>query len=165
MDHFFNGLERVTDRINSFFILIGAIMLVGLMILVNTDLFLRFFFKSPVLGITEVTEIFLLYITFLGAAWVFRDDGHVVVDVLLYNLMPGSRKVFEVQNNIIVGIISFVLVYYGTLTTIDHFMRGARNPTILETPIALVTGVIPVGAAVLLLEVLIKLRKLLAKGG
>jgi TRAP-type C4-dicarboxylate transport system permease small subunit len=112
-----------------------------------------------------VTEIFLLYITFLGTAWVFRDDGHVVVDVLLYNLMPGSKKIFEIQNNIIVGIISFVLVYYGTLTTLDHFMRGARNPTILETPIALVTGVIPVGAAVLLLEVVIKLRKLLAKGG
>jgi hypothetical protein len=29
MDHFFNGLERVMDRINSFFVLIGAIMLVG----------------------------------------------------------------------------------------------------------------------------------------
>ena len=35
-------------------------------------------------------------------------------------------------------------------------MRDVRNPTILETPIALAIGIIPVGAFVLLLEVMLK---------
>jgi len=165
MEHFGDGLERVMSRVNGFFVLIAAIMLVGLMVLVNADLFLRFFFRSPILGVTEVTELFLLYITFLGAAWVYRDDGHVVVDVLLYNLVAGSKRFFTIQNHIIVGIISFTLMYYGFLTTLDHYMRGVRNPTILETPIALAVGIIPVGAAALLLEIVIKLLKLLAKRG
>ena len=163
MDRFFGGLERALTRVNGFFVLIASLMLIGLMITVNVDLFLRFFFRSPVMGMTEVTELFLLYITFLGTGWVYRDDGHVVVDVLLYNLYAGSKKALLLQNHIIVGLISFILVYYGFLTTWDHFMRGARNPTILETPIALATAVIPIGGAVLLLEVILKIWKLLGK--
>jgi len=165
MKNFGDVLERIMNRVNSLFVLIAAIMLIGLMVLVNADLLLRFFFRSPILGVTEITEIFLLYITFLGAAWVYRDDGHVVVDVLLYNLVAGSKKFFTIQNHVIVGIISFVIMYYGFLTTFDHYTRGVCNPTILETPIALAVGVIPVGAAALLLEILIKLSKLLTQKG
>ena len=85
----------------------------------------------------------------------------------LYNLVEGRRKnLLILQNHIIVGIISLVLVYYGTTTTIDYIVRDVRNPTILETPIALAIGIIPVGAFVLLLEVLLKsLRMLRSEGG
>ena len=68
-----------------------------------------------------------------------------------------SKKILLLQNHIIVGLISLILVYTVFCTTWDHFMRGARNPTILETPIALVTAIIPIGGAVLLLEVILKI--------
>jgi TRAP-type C4-dicarboxylate transport system permease small subunit len=118
---------------------------------------MRCVFRSPIAGLTEVTEIFLLYITFLGAAWVYKDDSHVVVDVLLYNLYANSKKIVTLQNHIIVGIVAFILAYYGFLTTFDHFVRGTHNPTILETPIALVIAIIPIGGLMLLMEVLVKI--------
>jgi len=165
MDRFFESLDAVVIRINKVFVFIGALLLVGLMVCVNLDLFMRFVFRSPIIGMNEITELFLLYITFLGTAWVYRDDAHVVVDVLLYNLVEGRKKdVLILQNHIIVGVISLILVYYGTSATIDHLVRNVRNPTILETPIALAIGIIPVGAFVLLLEVILKGWRLLRKG-
>ena len=56
-----------------------------------------------------------------------------------------------------------VFFLFGAVTTIDHMQRGVRNPTILETPIALVIVIIPIGGAILFLEVLVKIRKTLKK--
>jgi TRAP-type C4-dicarboxylate transport system permease small subunit len=152
-------LESILAKINKFFVFIACLMYVGTILLINFDLFMRFAFRAPIAGLTEVTEIFLLYMTFLGAAWLYEDDGHVVVDIVLYNLVSKSlaKRILILQNHIIVGIISGVLVYYGSLTTLDHFMRGAYNPTILETPIALAIAIIPIGSFILLLEVLVKI--------
>ncbi len=152
-------LESILAKINKFFVSIACLMYVGTILLINFDLFMRFAFRSPIAGLTEVTEIFLLYMTFLGTAWLYKEDGHVVVDIILYNLVSKSisKKILILQNHIIVGIISAILVYYGFLTTFDHFMRGAYNPTILETPIALVIAIIPIGSFILLLEVLVKI--------
>jgi len=152
-------LESILVKINKFFVFIACLMYVGTILLINFDLFMRFAFRAPIAGLTEVTEIFLLYMTFLGAAWLYEDDGHVVVDIVLYNLVSKSlaKKILILQNHIIVGIISGILVYYGSLTTFDHYMRGAYNPTILETPIALAIAIIPIGSFILLLEVLVKI--------
>ena len=152
-------LESILAKINKFFVFIACLMYVGTILLINFDLFMRFAFRAPIAGLTEVTEIFLLYMTFLGAAWLYKDDGHVVVDIVLYNLVSKSlaKKILILQNHIIVGIISGILVYYGSLTTFDHFMRGTYNPTILETPIALAIAIIPIGSFILLLEVLVKI--------
>ena len=166
VDRFLKGLEAGVNRVNRVFVFIGCLFLIGTMVTTNLDLFMRFVFHAPIMGMNEITELFLLYLTFLGTAWVYHDDAHVVVDVLLYNLVEGRRKkVLILQNHIIVGIVSFVLVYYGTITTIDHIVRNVRNPTILELPIALAIAIIPIGAFVLLLEVLIKGWGMLRNGG
>ncbi len=155
------GLDRGLARAHSILAGIGCTLLVGLMVGVNTDLFLRSVFRSPVEGVSEMTEIFLLYITFLATAWVYREDGHVVVDLLVYEVYAKVRKTMLIINNAIVGIVAFVLVWFGTAATLDHFMRGVRNVSVLETPVALIMVIIPLGSLVLLLEVLRKHWKIL----
>ena len=160
-DRMMGGLDRGLGRAHSILAGIGCALLVGLMLGVNTDLFLRSVFRSPVEGVSEMTEIFLLYITFLGTAWVYREDGHVVVDLLVYEVYAKAKKTMLIVNNAIVGIVALLLVYFGTAATLDHFMRGVRNVSVLETPIALIMVIIPVGSLVLLLEVLVKVWKIL----
>jgi TRAP-type C4-dicarboxylate transport system permease small subunit len=156
-------LEIILTKMNKLLVFIACLMFVSIILLINLDLFFRVFFRSPFSGLTEVTEIFLLYMTFLAVAWVYEKDSHIVVDVLLYNLVSGSRlkRILILLNHIIVGIVSLILVYYGSLTTFDHFIRGTYNPTILEPPIALVIAIIPVGSFFLLLEVLAKIFNML----
>ena len=160
-DRLMEGLDRGLARAHKILTGIGCVLLIGLMVFVNTDLFLRSVFRRPVEGMSEMTEIFLLYITFLATAWVYREDGHVVVDLLVYDVYPGVRKTLLITNTAIVGIVSVVLVYFGTAATLDHFMRGVRNVSVLETPIALIIVIIPVGSLILLLEVFIRVWKIL----
>jgi len=83
------------------------------MIIVCVDLTLRYVFNSPLIWGTEVTEILLLYITFLGAAQVFREDSHVVIDIFLVFGSPLRRKILGLISCTLVGVVAGILVYYG----------------------------------------------------
>src|SRR4030065_342381 len=78
MNRFFHWLDKVSFGTNKVFIFFAALMMAGLMIIVCIDLTLRYVFNSPLIWGTEVTEIFILYITFFGAAQIFRENSHVV---------------------------------------------------------------------------------------
>lgn len=163
INRIFNTLENLVTGFNRILVLIASLMMAGLMMIVCVDLTLRYFFNAPLLWGTEVTEILLLYITFLGMAWVFKENGHVVIDVFTSQVDGRKKKILNGISYFLVGIVSAVLIYYGFYTTLDHFRRGVFNPTVIETPIALIIIVIPIGSLPLFLEVLIKIRKLFIK--
>ena len=148
---------------NKVFVFFASLMMAALVIIVCVDLTLRYLFNAPLLWGTEVTEILLLYITFLGAAWVFKEDSHVVIDVFIGKATGNRKKSLILFSYLIVGIVSAVLIYYGFVTTYDHYRRGVFNPTIIETPIALIIAIIPIGSIPLLLEVFVKSWKVLKK--
>jgi len=158
---FFHWLDQVSSGTNKVFIFIASVMMAGLMIIVCVDLTLRYVFNSPLIWGTEVTEILLLYITFLGAAQVFRENSHVVIDILLVFGSARRRRILGLLSCAIVGIVAGILVFYGFSATYNHYVRGVFNPTIIVTPIALILVIIPLGCVPLLLEVLLKIRKLL----
>ena len=162
IDRVFRYMESVVVGLNKILVFIASVMMAGLMVIVCIDLALRYFFNSPLLWGTEVTEILLLYITFLGMAWVFREDGHVVIDVFTGKVIGRKKRILNGISYFLVGVVSVVLVYYGFYAAYDHYSRGVFNPTVIETPIALIIIVIPVGSIPLFLEVLLKIRKLLS---
>lgn len=163
MDRFFESIEKIVSMINRVFIFFASLMMAALVIIVCVDMTLRYFLNSPLIWGNEVTEIFMLYITFLGTAWVFREDGHVVIDVFTSKVSGKNKKILMVISYLLIGIVSAVLVYYGFFTTYDHYRRGVLNPTILRTSIALIIVIIPIGSVPLFLEVSVKGWKLLKK--
>ena len=165
MDRLFKSLEILTSIINKIFIFFASVMMAGLMTVVCIDMALRYFFSSPLIWGTEVTEILLLYITFLGAGWVLHKDAHVVIDVIISHVEEKKRKWLNGISYFLIGIVSAILIYYGFHTAYDHYTRGVFNPTILETPIALIIIIIPVGSIPLFLEVLLKGRRLFRQFG
>ncbi len=162
MERFFRSLDRAVIGINKVFVFLASVMMAGLVVVVCIDLALRYFFNAPLLWGTEVTEILLLYITFLGMAWVFREDGHVVIDVFTSKAAGRKKTALTGVSYLLIGIVAAVLIYYGFSTTWDHYARHIFNPTVIETPIALIILVIPLGSVPLLLEVLVKGWKLLS---
>jgi len=161
VNKFFHWLDKVSSGTNKVFIFIASVMMAGLMIIVCVDLTLRYVFNSPLIWGTEVTEILLLDITFLGAAQVFREDSHVVIDILLIFGSARRKRILGLISCVFVGLVAWILVYYGFSATYNHYVRGVFNPTIIETPIALIIAIIPIGCVPLLLEVILKARKLL----
>lgn len=151
--------DRLLDRLA----VLASLMIVFTMIAVSLDVCLRFFFNSPLLGITEITEYMMLYTCMLGAAWLLRSDGHVSIDIVT-NLLPGkARKGLVFVAALVCAVTCAYITYWGAVTTWDHFERGIRDFKILEVPKWTFLVSLPIGFTLLTVEFLRKARDTLKK--
>ncbi|MBI2831912.1 MAG: TRAP transporter small permease [Chloroflexi bacterium] len=141
---------------SSAFLAALLIVITGLGIL--AEIIMRFFFRRPIKGITELSEYSLLFITFLAAAWVLKRDGHVAVDLLLNRLKPRTRLLVNLVTSIASSVICLVLVWFGTKSVIYFFESGYLYPTPLRPPAGVLEIIIPLGFLLLFSQLAKKIQ-------
>jgi C4-dicarboxylate transporter, DctQ subunit len=126
---------------------------------VCAELFMRNLFNRPQIWSVEVSEYAMLYITFLGAAWLLREDGHVRIDILFDLLKPRGQALLNCITFLFGVIVCSVLVFYGTRATWLHFQKGLHTftaLTLLKWPFLMV---IPFGSLLLLMQFIRSARR------
>ncbi len=138
--------SRITEKGEN--ILAGAAMIVLSLIIFSVclEIIMRYFFNSPLTWVIELTEYGLLYVTFFGAAWLLRNNGHVRVDIIVTFMSERWKKRCAVFSSAMGLIVSLVLTIFGVIVTYDHQVRGIYKPTILEFPAWIVLVAIPIGS-------------------
>lgn len=144
--------SRTLDKTENFLAGIGGVLLLFVTFSVVLEILSRYFFSHSFLWINEITEYILLYIPFLGGAWLLRSNGHITVDII--DMVANPRMLHYIQIFVaLIGLfISIVLVYYGLVTTIDLYERNVKSITILSIPQVYIYIVIPFGSFVIGLE-------------
>lgn len=132
----------------------AGVIMAFIMTSVGLEVIMRYFFNRPLIWVTEITECLLLYITFLGSAWLLREEGHVRVDIFINRLKPNTVAFLSTINSIIGVFISGTLTVYGTRVTWDYFQRGMYTPTAMELPLYAILLIIPIGSFMLLVQFL-----------
>jgi TRAP-type C4-dicarboxylate transport system permease small subunit len=100
----------------------------------------------------EVTEYAMLYITFLGASWLLREEGHVRVDILILLLKPESQALLSSLTSILGVIVCSVLVFYGAWSTWLHYQKELYTFTAMELLKWPFLIIIPFGSLLLLIQ-------------
>jgi TRAP-type C4-dicarboxylate transport system permease small subunit len=144
--------ENIFDRILSLLMALACLILALVTLSVCLEVVLRYFFNRPQIWVIEFSEYALLYITFLGAAWVLKSDGHVSVDLAVSLMRPKGRAICSLASFMICFLVSTVLVVYGTRVTWSYYVKGLYNPTVLEIPTSAILIVIPIGGLTLLIQ-------------
>jgi TRAP-type C4-dicarboxylate transport system permease small subunit len=152
MKMIFRAIEKTVDTIIRVMAGLSNVIIVYLMLSVCTDVILRYFFNRPQAWIVEISEYLLLYVTFLGAAWVLKNEGHVIVDILLTRVKPKTNAVLGIFSSVIGVFVCLVIFWFGSIETLYHFKRGVLNPSILEFPKAPLLAVIPFGSFFFMLQ-------------
>ena len=140
------------DLSENIFAFIASILIVFMSVSIITEVFSRLLFNISFSWVHELNEYTLLYIPFLTAAWLLRDNEHIVIDLLEDVLSPRVKYVLDILIIFIGIFVSAVLVWYGILATVDYFVNGIRSQTNLHVPKAYVVVIIPLGSFLLLLE-------------
>ncbi|WP_332743081.1 TRAP transporter small permease subunit [Hydrogenophaga sp.] len=76
------GLHRLTQGLNA----LGTLIIIGLMLLINTDIVGRTGFDAPVRGVTELVSLSIVGIVFLQLADTLRSGRFTRADMLLDRL-------------------------------------------------------------------------------
>jgi TRAP-type C4-dicarboxylate transport system permease small subunit len=119
---------------------------------VCTELFMRNLFNRPQIWSVEVTEYAMLYLTFLGTAWLLREEGHVRLDILFVLLKPPSQILLNSVTSIFGAIVCSVLTFYGTWSTWLHYQKGLHTFSAMELLKWPFLIVIPFGSLLLLIQ-------------
>ena len=160
---FLNRIETVLDKIIDTFAFLAGILLAFILASVSIEVSMRYFLNRPLQWVIELTEYALLYITFLGTAWVLKQERHISVDVFLVLFGERIRAALGILSSLIGIVVCLLLVWFGFETAWDHHVRGVYNPTVLEFPKAPVIVIIPVGSMFLLLQFIRRGRAFLTK--
>ena len=155
-------LLDIFDRTLNVMTFLAGMLLVFIMLSVFMEVILRSFFNRPQIWVTEVTECLLLYITFLGAAWLLREEGHVKVDVILNRLKPKAVALLGIISSLIGLFVSVALTIYGLGVTWNYFQRGIYTPTALEIPVFAILAIIPIGSLMLFIQFIRRTGKFVA---
>jgi TRAP-type C4-dicarboxylate transport system permease small subunit len=150
-------LHRFLDLLNSVMAGIAATMMIFMMLAICYSVITRYLFNRPIAWIVEISSYLMLYITFLGTAWLLRREGHVEIDLFTGQLSPKQRATLRSVTSVGGAAVGFVLTWKGVLITIDYLRRGVMAMDILNTPQYLLMAIIPVGGFLLMIEFILRI--------
>ena len=139
-------VPRILDFIENCFAFLAISILLFISASVCLEVVMRYGFNDPLIWVVETSESALLYITFLGAAWVLRNNGHVRIDILVNRVSKKFKYQLGFVTCTIGVIVALIFTIWGGITTWDHWLRGLYKPTVLEIPSWILLIVIPVGS-------------------
>jgi len=79
-----------------------AILLSGMFLMVLGNVVLRYGFNSGIVVSEELSRIFFVWLTFLGAVAVFRERQHMGVDALVQALPRAGRLACRIASDLII---------------------------------------------------------------
>lgn len=149
-------LKKVTtifDRTNDLLFYFVCVLLYFVMFGVLSTIVLRLFGTSLV-WMFESLQFALLWIAFLGAAWLLKREGHVKMELLLSQLNPRNRGLLNSITSVIAAISCLVVAWYSAMMTWEYYQIGFTTFTEWRPPMAPIMVIIPIGCFFLFIQFL-----------
>ena len=143
---------RVFDLIVDGGAILAAVLMVAVMLTTTIKVVFRYGLREGLIGIDQISGTMLLYITFLGAAWVLRREEHVTLDLLVGRIGPEVRRQLLIWGSVVGALVCLAVSGFGAFETVTSWQRGIRIPAELEIPRAINLVAIPVGCLFLGLQ-------------
>ncbi len=145
-------VSNVFDRINSLFAAMVGLILLWLMLCVSYTVVIRYIWGETIPWLFEIWEYSLLWIPFLGAAWLLQREGHVNMDFVVIRLKPRTQAALNTITSLLGAILFLAVTWYGTEATWETFQSVYRVPGILYPPFGPILMIIPIGSSLLFVQ-------------
>jgi len=148
--------DLLLGRVETWFNLVAALFIFGLMLLGVAQVLGRQLFKAPITGYIDFVEISIATFAFLGIAYCQRVGGHVRMELFLKMAKGRLHFAMEIAGTLAAMFIIGVLIWYG----FEHFLRAYQlgDSTIdAELPVWPSKLLVPVSFALLWLRLLLQL--------
>ena len=158
--------KNAFDLIIEFLAYLAGIIILVTTFFVTVSALIRYLgFRAPIWTL-QYTEYGLLWFTFLGAAWLLREGGHIRIDTVLSRLYAPTRRKVDIINDILGFVVSVAIFWFGTLHTIDLYQRGIMEVKGVIVPKSPLFLIIPLGGLTLSIQFVRNfLKKIRSKPG
>lgn len=130
----------------------SAVLVLAAALIVCYGVLLRYFLGASTVWQTELSIYFLIYATFVGAAYGLRHGDHVRVDLVVRRFPPVAREVAKLAAAVLgIGLAAVVAVltyelWWHAVTT------GRRSGTAWNPPLMFPYAILPLGMTLVVLQ-------------
>jgi TRAP-type C4-dicarboxylate transport system permease small subunit len=156
-----NRLSIAFGRLFDALAFIAALILLAMVAVVTADIVLRNLTRGSISWANEVTEYALYLTTLLTAPWLLRRGQHVRLDIVLTVVPSRVAWLMEAVGDVLGLLVCLVLVRYGAGMALDSARVGASAGKRLVFPGWWRLGPRPVTFALLAIEFVFRLQRLL----
>jgi TRAP-type C4-dicarboxylate transport system permease small subunit len=90
-----NAYKRVVVGVSHKGAYVAAVMMLAMMLLTVSDVCLRYFFNSPIVGGYELTGLFMIMIFAPSLAWTAAREANVRVDLIVNKFPARAQGIFD----------------------------------------------------------------------
>jgi TRAP-type C4-dicarboxylate transport system permease small subunit len=141
-----SGLDLVIDALAG---VAGALLLL-LTALILVDVGARTLRILSIPWSLEASEYMLYAITFLGAPWVLREQGHIAIELLVERLAPAARRAVRRVTDVLGAAVCAMLSYYACRVLWRSYAAGTMVQKSFVFPEWYVFAIVPPVTLILL---------------
>ena len=148
-------LYNLVNKLSLWGAYFSSILLVSLVLLILTEIFIRYFFNMSTLIADEYSGYLFLASVFLGLSYTFKENAHIRINILTSRMSEKSNRLIDIfAGTITIIVLSFAL-YRTVLFTFDSYEMEMLSESVSQTPLYLTQLVMPLGLSLFILSVLI----------
>jgi len=144
-------VDRWIFRLETLFVFIGGLVILGLIFLATTNALGRWLFNLPINGYVDIIEQAMVFFAILGVSYAQRLGAHVRMDILIGKLRGKTLWIAEFISILFMFLITLALTWGSFL----HFLRAFNigdSSLDIELPTWPAKLVVPIAFSVLLIR-------------
>lgn len=157
------AVDRLSRLLSDIGIAISGVAMLVSLALVTYGVVLRYAINQPQTWLDEMVGYLLVATVMLGASDALRQREHIAIDIVTGRLDAGKRFWVAVLSMVAVVATALLFIVEGWGAVAFSKMVDMRSTGYLDMPIWTMQLLIPVGGAILLLNALTLLGRLLVK--
>ena len=156
-----NRLSELCERLFAALAFLAALLLFAMVALTTADIILRNTLRVGFPWANEVTEYALYLTTLLTAPWLLRRGQHVRIDMALVLVPSRIAWLMEAAADMVGLAASLVLVWYGSVMTLQSARLGSLTIKNLVFPEWWLLAPLPICFVLLALEFVLRFHRLM----
>lgn len=158
-----NSIDAVISWLSRVLNYVGMMILIVMMLLTVADVFMRYIWNRPILGVFELTEYMMVPIVFFGWAWCAKKGGNVKVDLVVIRLGLSAQRALHIVTYVFSVVIVFVIAWQNLLES-KEVWSAHKASDMLAVPAYPFYIVLTIGCFLLCLVLLLSLVQLILGG-
>jgi TRAP-type C4-dicarboxylate transport system permease small subunit len=155
-------LTRIINVITDLAVWIGGIFSMIMTLIVVYAVMARYLFKRPIGWSEEIAVYLMIWVVFLGAAYTLKENAHIGVDILISRLSASPKKGVLIFHYLM-GIVLMSILFLKGVDMVAFTLQMNSHSIAIDFPLVVPHLAVPVGAAILVLQLIGKLITLAAE--
>ena len=148
-------LYNLVNKLSLWGAYLSSLLLVSLVLLILTEIFIRYFFNMSTLIADEYSGYLFLASVCLGLSYNFKENAHIRINILTSRMSEKSNKFIDIFAGSITIVVLLFALYRTILFTFDSYEMEMLSESVSQTPLYLTQLVMPLGLSLFILSVLI----------